>query len=109
MFKIVHNLPIPRFIIKLATLVSAALNERLRDTLRPGFPPAQSCSLFSLIGFACACSAPPPTATPESDLSPFVELGPGAGFVKVHTGGGPDKEYIVEAKGGGSALLDAER
>ena len=38
--------------------------------------------------------------------TPFVELGPAAGLVKAHTGGGPDKAYIVEAKGGGSALLD---
>ena len=106
MFKIVQNLPIPRFIIKLATLVPAAVKGFLRATPRTGFSPTRTASLLALVGFAC--SAPPPAPTPESSGSPFVELGPGAGLVKVHTGGGPDKEYIVEAKGGGSALLDAE-
>ncbi|NKB71373.1 MAG: CRTAC1 family protein [Candidatus Latescibacteria bacterium] len=42
----------------------------------------------------------------RSKAALFVELGLQAGLVKSHTGGGPDKDYIVEAKGGGSALLD---
>ena len=45
----------------------------------------------------------PPVAGPS-----FVDVAEAMGLTKVHTGGAPDKEYIVEAKGGGAAFLDVE-
>jgi hypothetical protein len=50
------------------------------------------------------CSNPPPEQSAAT--THFVELGVEAGLIKSHTGGGPEKGYIVEAKGGGSALVD---
>ena len=38
----------------------------------------------------------------------LVDIAEAVGLTRVHTGGGPDKEYIVEAKGGGGAVLDVE-
>ncbi len=35
-------------------------------------------------------------------------MSPAWGVTRPHEGGGPEKRYIVEAKGGGAALLDAE-
>ena len=57
----------------------------------------------------CACSIPevdrpPPPAPPAAGL--FVDVAVDVGLTRVHTGGGPDKGYIVEAKGGGVAALD---
>ena len=36
----------------------------------------------------------------------FVDVAVDVGLTREHVGGGPDKGYIVEAKGGGAALLD---
>ena len=36
----------------------------------------------------------------------FIDLAVELGLSKVHTGGGPEKGYIAEAKGGGAAVLD---
>lgn len=38
----------------------------------------------------------------------FVDVGVELGLSKVHTGGSLDKGYIVEAKGGGTAIIDVE-
>ena len=39
----------------------------------------------------------------------FVDMAVELGLTKRHTGGGPEKGYIAEAKGGGAALLDFDR
>ena len=58
-------------------------------------------------GLCCAClpDAPSPPATASQT---FVDVAESAGLTRAHTGGTPEKEYIVEAKGGGGALLDAD-
>ena len=46
---------------------------------------------------------------PQPSFSPaFVDVAESVGLTRIHTGGGPEKEYIVEAKGGGAAFLDME-
>lgn len=42
------------------------------------------------------------------EIPAFEDIATAAGLHRVHTGGGPDKGYIVEAKGGGSAVLDSD-
>ena len=48
---------------------------------------------------ACSAAASPPRPR-------FVDVAEIVGLTQVHTSGSPDKGYIVEAKGGGSAFLD---
>lgn len=65
-----------------------------------------------LLGIA-ACSqpdAPTEQLSPVAQLpqSPFVDMAQAWGVRRPHVGGGPEKRYIVEAKGGGAALLDVE-
>ena len=36
----------------------------------------------------------------------FIDVAVALGLTKRHTGGGPEKDYIVEAKGGGAAFVD---
>jgi hypothetical protein len=55
----------------------------------------------------CAAPEPKPGA-PVTATPAFVDVAREAGLDKPHTGGGPDKGYIVEAKGGGSAVFDAD-
>ena len=55
----------------------------------------------------CNSQTDPEMPTPSSSPA-FVDVAESVGLTKVHTGGGPDKEYIVEAKGGGAAFLDLE-
>ena len=58
---------------------------------------------------AIACTQPAPEASaPATAQTPFVDMAPAWRLTRPHTGGGPEKRYIVEAKGGGAALLDAE-
>ena len=47
-------------------------------------------------------------ASSGSKLPTFVDVTRAAGLDRPHTGGGLDKRYIVEAKGGGIAVLDAD-
>ena len=62
-----------------------------------GFASSSSlCRLLLLASLAHADPAPPR----------FVNVAADLGLDKIHTGGGPEKEYIVEAKGGGAAVLD---
>ncbi|MEE3259453.1 MAG: CRTAC1 family protein [Candidatus Latescibacterota bacterium] len=58
-----------------------------------------SCALALLLILASWAHADPPPPR-------FVDVAAELGLSKVHTGGGPEKEYIVEAKGGGAAVLD---
>ena len=46
----------------------------------------------------------PPATAPQT----FVDVAESVGLTRAHTGGTAEKEYIVEAKGGGGALLDAD-
>ena len=39
---------------------------------------------------------------------PFIDKASDWGIEQSHVGGGAEKRYIVEAKGGGAALLDAD-
>jgi hypothetical protein len=56
-----------------------------------------------------ACNPQIDPEMPHPGSSPaFVDVAESVGLTRVHTGGGPDKEYIVEAKGGGAAFLDME-
>ncbi len=55
----------------------------------------------------CNPQTDPEVPTPGSSPA-FVDVAESVGLTRVHTGGGPDKEYIVEAKGGGAAFLDLE-
>ena len=48
---------------------------------------------------ACSTGEKPPPL-------PFTDMALAMGLTKAHTGGGPDKGYIVEAKGGGAAWAD---
>jgi hypothetical protein len=60
--------------------------------------------LVLLILFACA-----PSSTEETTAfpkAPFSDVAAELGLRKVHTGGGPEKGYIFEAKGGGAAWGD---
>lgn len=74
-------------------------------------------SLFSpnywvfLLLFALACSQP--ATVPDSPAAamvqtPFVDMAAAWNLTRSHIGGGAEKRYIVEAKGGGAALLDAD-
>ena len=49
-----------------------------------------------------------PASTAADVRGPFVDMSSAWGLTRPHTGGGLEKRYIVEAKGGGAALLDAE-
>ncbi|HCL30493.1 MAG TPA: hypothetical protein DIC52_18950 [Candidatus Latescibacteria bacterium] len=62
------------------------------------------CQLLLLLAGGCAS----PNTDREAAPRTFVDVTPTSGFTRQHTGGGPDKGYIVEAKGGGSAILDAD-
>ncbi len=62
--------------------------------------------LALLIG--CTRSEPERTVPSSARPPAFVDVALAAGLGRAHTGGGPDKGYIVEAKGGGSAVLDAD-
>ena len=42
------------------------------------------------------------------DGPPFIDKASDWGIEQSHVGGGAEKRYIVEAKGGGAALLDAD-
>jgi enediyne biosynthesis protein E4 len=55
--------------------------------------------LALLLLLASLAYAGPPTAR-------FIDVAGDLGLDKAHTGGGPQKQYIVEAKGGGAAVLD---
>ena len=55
----------------------------------------------------CSPQTEPEIKRPDSAPS-FVDVAESVGLTRVHTGGGPEKEYIVEAKGGGAAFLDLE-
>ena len=73
-------------------------------------------ALMSLVTVACSQSwvedsSPAPTEYLVSTAvveTPFVDKAAAWNLTRIHTGGGPEKRYIVEAKGGGAALLDAE-
>ena len=59
----------------------------------------------------CSPSSPPidlPPSTAADVQGPFADMSSAWGLTRPHTGGGLEKRYIVEAKGGGAALLDAE-
>ena len=63
---------------------------------------------FVLFG-AAACSQPAPEEIGSVAVQyPFVDMAPAWKLTRPHIGGGPEKRYIVEAKGGGAALLDAD-
>lgn len=47
-------------------------------------------------------------ACAPADGPPFIDKAGDWGLERVHVGGGAQKHYIVEAKGGGAALLDAD-
>ena len=47
-----------------------------------------------------------PVSLLHADSPRFVDVAAELGLSKIHSGGGLDKEYIVEAKGGGAAVLD---
>ena len=78
----------------------------------PSFPPLSRRAPLTSLLLAClfACSSPVPeesTLSPADQSSPrFTDVAVPLGLTREHTGGGPDKGYIVEAKGGGAALLD---
>ena len=55
--------------------------------------------------FLVNCSSPEFAGPPPSQ-GHFVDVAPYLGLIRPHTGGGPEKRYIIEAKGGGAALLD---
>jgi enediyne biosynthesis protein E4 len=59
-------------------------------------------ALTGLVSFARAA------APPETPLPVFVDVAEAAGVRFRHTSGGPDKNYIFEAKGGGVCLLDSD-
>ncbi len=61
-----------------------------------------------LLGLACADPVPVAREDAPPVDAPFVDRAAAWGLDRPHTGGGPDKRYIVEAKGGGAALLDVE-
>lgn len=62
--------------------------------------------LVLLFFFLAGCSSPAPPATSDPPEHRFVDVAVELGLTRSHTGGGPEKGYIVEAKGGGAALLD---
>jgi len=66
------------------------------------------CLLVLLAACSRPESDPPSGAGPETPPPSFVDVARAAGLDRAHTGGKPDKGYIVEAKGGGSAVLDAD-
>ena len=49
------------------------------------------------------CSFP---VTLDAELPSFVDRAGALGLTRIHTGGSPQKGYIVEAKGGGVAVID---
>jgi hypothetical protein len=55
-------------------------------------------------------AAPPASARPDVQVTDvqFTDVTKAAGITFRHHAGGPIKEYIVEAKGGGGALFDAD-
>lgn len=59
-------------------------------------------ALFSLAG----CSSPAPLVAADPPKHRFADVAIELGLTRAHTGGGPEKGYIVEAKGGGAAFLD---
>ena len=64
--------------------------------------------LSALVAYALSACGPAgeePSAVP---LLAFVDVAESAGMTRAHTGGGLEKRYIVEAKGGGGAVLDLE-
>ncbi|SVE26378.1 uncharacterized protein METZ01_LOCUS479232, partial [marine metagenome] len=69
------------------------------------YVPLAAMAVWMLSG--CNSQTDPEMPTPSSSPA-FVDVAESVGLTKVHTGGGPDKEYIVEAKGGGAAFLDLE-
>ena len=60
-----------------------------------------------LLALLSSCADPPP-APPADKGRLFVDVAAEAGLHRTHRGGTPEKGYIVEAKGGGLAVLDAE-
>ena len=68
-------------------------------------------ALLTLVTMACSQSAvedssvapvedlDPPTVVVET---PFVDKAAAWNLTRIHIGGGPEKRYIVEAKGGGA-------
>ena len=63
---------------------------------------------LGLLGLACADPAPVARRDAPPVDTPFVDRAVAWGLDRPHIGGGADKRYIVEAKGGGAALLDLE-
>ena len=77
----------------------------VRDA-RPRRVPKGTAALTAILSTACGSGAPeewPPATGPY-----LMDVAESVGLTRIHTGGGPDKEFIVEAKGGGAAMLDAE-
>ena len=54
-----------------------------------------------------SCADPPPAPSADKGRL-FVDVAAEAGLHRTHRGGTPEKGYIIEAKGGGLAVLDAE-
>ena len=81
----------------------------------PGYWPSAASSeaaggFFWCLPLVLMASCSGPGSGVDGSLSPaFVDVAPVAGLDRVHTGGGPHKGYIVEAKGGGSAIIDVDR
>lgn len=61
-----------------------------------------------LLVLLAACTQPASDPQPSRPSPAFVDVARASGLDRAHTGGKPDKGYIVEAKGGGSAVLDAD-
>lgn len=60
---------------------------------------------FVLCFFAASCGFPR-CAAADSPTPRFVDVAIESGLTKAHTGGGLEKGFIVEAKGGGAAFVD---
>ena len=102
-----HLFPNPSYRFALRVFACSAIY--LRGIPRTSKYP---CRQLVLLFLAClfGCSAPAPeesTPSPAGSSYPrFTDVAVPLGLTRSHTGGGPEKGYIVEAKGGGGALLD---
>ena len=74
----------------------------MQDSTRRGISGGGLSSLWLWL----ALSALLQTAIADSQPPRFVDVAVESGLLKAHTGGGPEKGYIVEAKGGGAAFVD---